>query len=173
VFCTHTVSAHKLVKGKTPPQAWQGDAVMSCSRILLLSLACVSLVGGILEAFPSSTLRDHVVEEQPAQQQDKQKVSVWMKAKTEFSRNILAGLTEGDFAKISKNAESLNFSSYLEVLYKADVPGYKQQINLFISANESLIRLAEEKNLLGATLAFNQLTVSCVQCHQLVRDGKK
>jgi cytochrome c556 len=110
---------------------------------------------------------------QPAKQTDKQKASVWMKAKTEYSRNILSGLTEGDFAKISKNAESLNFASNLEVLYRTDVPGYKQQISLFVAANENLIRQAEDKNLLGAALAFNQLTVSCVQCHQLVRDTKK
>ncbi len=113
------------------------------------------------------------VAQPPAQKPDKQKAGVWMKAKTEYSRNVLAGLTEGDFAKISKNAKSLNFASYLEVLDRANVPGYKQQIMLFVAANENLIRQAEDKNLLGATLAFNQLTVSCVQCHQLVRDAKK
>jgi hypothetical protein len=102
-----------------------------------------------------------------------EKASVWMRTKSAHAENILAGLTEGDFSKVKDSAETLNVASYLEALYRTDVPGYKQQVDQFVAANETLIRMSKDKNLLGATMAYNQLTLSCVQCHQIVRDGKK
>jgi hypothetical protein len=101
------------------------------------------------------------------------KASLWMKNKLVFSQNILAGLTESDFDKIRKNAEAMNFLGYLEKWLRADMPAYKYQVSHFEFANHELIRQAKEKNLDGATLAYNQLTVSCVQCHKIVRDAKK
>jgi hypothetical protein len=130
---------------------------------LILLLASLLVVGGF--SYPSRGGEK--------KEGEKQKASVWMKAKTEYSRNILAGLTEADFDKIAENAKALNVTSFLEVLFRAKHPGYKQQVLLFASANQELIRQAKAKNLYGATLAFNQLTVSCVQCHQIVRDVKK
>ena len=96
-----------------------------------------------------------------------------MNAKAEFSANILAALTQGDFAKIRRNAQDLDMASHLELLFQADSPEYKQQTTLFIAANKELIRQANAKNIYGATLAFNQLTISCVQCHKMVRETKK
>jgi len=96
----------------------------------------------------------------------------WMKRKLEFSQNVLAGLTEGDFDKIRKNAEALNILGNLERWVQAKKPDYVRQVSLFEFANSELIRQARDKNIDGATLAYNQLTVSCVQCHKIVRDVK-
>jgi len=105
---------------------------------------------------------------------DKEKAaSVWMKAKTEYSSQILLGLTEGDYDKIKTNAKALNVVNFLEAWARAGRPGYQQQVVLFATANQELIRQAEAKNLYGAALAFNQLTISCVQCHRIVREKKK
>ena len=43
----------------------------------------------------------------------------------------------------------------------------------FEYANKALALAAREKNLDGATIAYIQLTVSCVQCHKLVRGNGK
>jgi len=102
-----------------------------------------------------------------------EKSSVWMKKKLEFSQNILAGLTESDFDKISRNAKNMNFLGHLEKWGRADNLDYKRQVSHFEFANAELIRQAKDKNLDGATLAYNLLTVSCVHCHQIVRDAKK
>jgi hypothetical protein len=107
----------------------------------------------------------------PARGQDK--ASIWMKQKRELTQNVLAGLTEGDFDKINANAAAMNFLGYLEKWARAGQPEYKQQTTYFAFANRELIRHAKEKNIDGATLAFNQLTTSCVQCHKIVRDPKK
>lgn len=102
----------------------------------------------------------------------KKQASIWMKSKTKLSQEILVGLTEGDFEKVEKNAKTLDAVHFFEVLFpKSDE--YRQQTALFSSANKELIRQATAKDIYGATLAYNQLTASCVQCHVVVRKAKK
>ena len=103
----------------------------------------------------------------------KKEASVWMKSKTKLSQEILVGLTEGDFEKIQRNAQALNFVHFFEIIFREKNDEYRQQMTLFSSANKELIRQAETKNIYGATLAYNQLTVSCVQCHVIVRKANK
>jgi cytochrome c556 len=96
--------------------------------------------------------------------------SFWMKKKMEYSEKILAGLAKADFEAIEKNARSMNSLSQIESWVRAGTPAYKAQLATFRSANKSLIRMAQEEDVDGATLAFMQLTQSCVQCHKLIRD---
>lgn len=103
----------------------------------------------------------------------KKKASIWMKSKTKLSQEILLGLTEGDFDKVEKNARSLDFVHFFEFIFRMNNEEYRQQTSLFSSANKELIRQAGAKNIYGATLAYNQLTASCVQCHVVVRSAKK
>jgi hypothetical protein len=105
--------------------------------------------------------------------QDKGKeepASIWMKQKLSASQNILAGLTKGDFEAIDKNAQSMLVVEYLEKWLRADTPGYSAKLKDFEYANKSLRLAAREKNLDGATIAYIQLTLSCVHCHKVLRD---
>jgi hypothetical protein len=104
---------------------------------------------------------------------DKQKASIWMEKKLEHTQKILAGLTKADFEMIQSSAGEMQVLNYLEGWVRADRPEYKRQLGYFSDANKELIRQAGKKNLGGATLAYTQLTLSCVQCHALVRDAKK
>ncbi len=112
----------------------------------------------------------------PAQQDQAEnkaaEAKAWMQKKLEFSQRILAGLALADFEKIRKNAENMNFIDYFEKWSHAERRDYRQQLEMFEHANQELILQATRKNLEGATLAFNQLTVSCVQCHKIIRDNK-
>lgn len=104
------------------------------------------------------------------------KASAWMKQKLELSQNILTGLTHGDFEQVEINAQRMNVVNYLEKGIASDKPQYEEyrrQLNYFTLANREILRQAKAKNIEGATLAYNQLTISCVQCHQVVRDAKK
>ena len=60
-----------------------------------------------------------------------------------------------------------------ECWFCADTPQYKGQLNAFWFANDALIQAADEKNLDAATLAYTQLTISCVNCHKQVRAAEK
>jgi hypothetical protein len=99
--------------------------------------------------------------------------SVWMKQKLVASQNILAGLTKEDYEAIEKNAQSMLVVGYLEKWVRADTPTYRNLLKDFEYANKSLTLAAREKNLDGATIAYVQLTFSCVHCHKIVRVGGK
>lgn len=102
----------------------------------------------------------------------KKKVDTWMKTKLDLSRNILSGLTEEDFKKISDHAEGLFIATFFESLL-LDREDYRQQVKAFEIATQELIRESKAKNLSGATLAYNHVVASCVRCHVIVRDAKK
>jgi hypothetical protein len=101
------------------------------------------------------------------------KSSLWMKQKLQFSRDILQGLTEADHEAIGRNAQAMNIMEFFEKWSRADDPDYRTQLRLFEFSNRALIRAAREKNLDAATLAYTQLTVSCVNCHKVVRDVER
>jgi hypothetical protein len=99
-----------------------------------------------------------------------------MQMKLQLSQEILAGLTRGDFVAVESQAQKMNVVNFLEKLVTADKPHYKEytrQLNAFETANRDLLRQAAAKNTEGATLAYVQLTISCVQCHKVVRDARK
>ena len=112
------------------------------------------------------------VQEPPAQL-DEQKVNEWMKMKLTRSQDILAGSTRGELDKVAKSAESIGFIRYFEKWAKSDKPEYKRQLEFFDIANKELVKQAKAKNLDGAALAYTQMTLVCVQCHKVVRDGGK
>jgi hypothetical protein len=99
--------------------------------------------------------------------------SLWMKQKLVASQNLLAGLTMADYPAIEKNAQSMIAVGYLEKWIRADTPEYQTMLRDFLYANKSLTLAAREKNLDGATVAYLQLTLSCVNCHKVVRGPRK
>ena len=101
------------------------------------------------------------------------KASLWMKHKLGASQKILEGMSTGDFDLISKHARAMKDTGYLESWVRTDVPGYKAQMHVFDYTTGAIIDAAEDKNLDGVTLAFNQLTISCVQCHKIIRERGK
>ena len=108
-----------------------------------------------------------------ANQDAQDKASIWMRGKLACSKNILEGLTKENFPLMRENAETMLVLDYLESWFRSDVEGYKDQMRAFRLANEDLVNAAREKNLDGATLAYTQLTISCVRCHKIVRSVKK
>jgi cytochrome c556 len=100
-------------------------------------------------------------------------VSYWMKKKLEFSQNVLAALTKSDFDDISENAQKMRDLNRFESFVRRRTPAYRTQLRFFQHANAELVRASEAKNIEAATLAFNQLTNSCVNCHKQLRDANE
>jgi cytochrome c556 len=125
---------------------------------LRLSVAVVAIVAVAMAACLAA---DPEAERQP---------SYWMKKKLEYSEKILAGLADGDYEAIAKTARAMNSLTQMEKWTRGSQPEYRAQLQIFQSANQQLIRTAERENLDGAALAYVQLTLSCVNCHKIVRD---
>ncbi len=105
-----------------------------------------------------------------AEPEQEPKGSFWMEKKMEYSQKILQGLATGDYDAIAKPARSMNALTQMEKWVRSGVPEYRTQLQIFQSANQQLVKMAEDKNLDGAALAYVQLTLSCVNCHKVVRD---
>jgi cytochrome c556 len=102
--------------------------------------------------------------------QDEKDASVWMKKKLEYSKNILEGITTEDFDAVRQSATAMRRMSELEgFARRRDTKAYRTQLSVFEFSNDELIRFAQEKNIDGASLAFAQLTLSCVNCHKQLR----
>jgi hypothetical protein len=106
-------------------------------------------------------------------QEDQTQPSFWMQKKLEYSERILAGLVSRDFDRMAKTAHSMGALSHIEKWVHGNTKEYRAQLQVFQNANDQLERMAENENLDGAALAYVQLTLSCVNCHKVVRDGQR
>ncbi len=108
-----------------------------------------------------------------AEPESEKKPSFWMQKKLEYSEAILAGLANGDYDSIGKTARSMSALNQMEKWVRSSLPEYRAQLQMFQNANQQLIHMADDENLDGAALAYVQLTLSCVNCHKIVRGHKR
>jgi hypothetical protein len=97
-------------------------------------------------------------------------VSKLMAEKLKNSQKLLEGIAVGDFTKVTSSAEELIQLSRNEEWLMLKTPRYEVHSNEFRRACETLIQKAKDKNIDGTTLAFFDMTMSCVRCHQYVRE---
>lgn len=94
-----------------------------------------------------------------------------MAAKLKESQTLLEGLTLNDLPKAQKAAEELLRISKVAQFRKAlKTAPYELHANNFQRAAETVIEKAKAKNLDGATLAYVDMTITCVRCHQHTRE---
>lgn len=103
---------------------------------------------------------------------DQQPFSFWMTAKLKESQAIFAALTETDFQRIVESTNTLKTLSKLEGFVRKRNPEYRTQLRTFEFAVEEIQKQAEQENIEGVVLGFNQLTLSCVNCHKHLRDAE-
>jgi len=102
--------------------------------------------------------------------QGKGKVSKIMQEKLKNSQKILEAIALADYDKIGRSAAELIQLTKMEEWYVIKTPRYETHSNEFVRATELVIQKAKAKNLDGVTLAYFELTMSCVRCHQYVRE---
>jgi hypothetical protein len=108
---------------------------------------------------------------QPAVAEEKQSTDVAMLKKLEHSRDVLNGLVMEDFDKVLKSAKALNKLAKRKWT-ENESSGYRTQNQVFWFTTGTLILAAEQENIDSATLAYTQMTFSCVNCHKLLRNSR-
>jgi cytochrome c556 len=73
---------------------------------------------------------------------------------------------------IERAAQELSLASLDSNWQVLQTEDYVRQSAEFRRACDSLKKAAQEKNLDGATLAWVDVTLKCVQCHKYVRDAE-
>jgi hypothetical protein len=99
-----------------------------------------------------------------------EKVSKFMRAKLVHSQKILEALALEDFAQLAKHSQDLKLLSQESNWNVLQTEQYLRHSDDFRRRADALTDAAKKKNLDGASLAFVELTLNCVQCHKHVRD---
>ncbi|MBX7168395.1 MAG: hypothetical protein K1X74_18815 [Pirellulales bacterium] len=105
----------------------------------------------------------------PARSEPNQQVNEFMRKKLAQSQQVLEGLAVEDFSLIASGAKEMGVISQAASWQVLQTPEYVQHSLEFRRVAEELADAAAKKNLDGATLAYVQLTLECVQCHKYVR----
>jgi cytochrome c556 len=96
-----------------------------------------------------------------------------MAEKLKNSQLVLEGLAMNDFEKITNGAQELMRISKAAEWTAYKTPQYEVHTNSFRRAVETMIQKAKAKNIDGATLAYVDMTFSCVKCHQHTREERE
>jgi len=110
----------------------------------------------------------------PAQEKEKPapKKLLVMERKLLFAQKVLEGLALEDFNKIGTSAEGL-IECVKEATWRInDTDRYTLYSNDFLRRAEDLKKAAKDKNINAAALAYVDMTLTCVKCHQYLRDTR-
>ena len=89
-----------------------------------------------------------------------------MLRKLDYSRDVVEGLATEDYELIAKAAQNLLVLSH-EADWNVITTGeYLKMSSEFRETTTRLRERAREKNLDGATLAYFEMTLSCLRCHK-------
>src|SRR6266511_2462380 len=93
----------------------------------------------------------------------------FMRDKLELSQRVLEGLATEDYDLIIAKGTRLSAMTKDADWRLFENPDYDQQSLTFRRQVDALVKSAKDKNLDAATLAYVRMTMSCVDCHKLVR----
>ena len=96
-------------------------------------------------------------------------VKEFMRAKLTHSQKVLEGLTTEDFEAVAKHSQEMSLLSQAASWQVLQTPEYMQRSTEFRRSTDALTDAAKNKNLDGATLAYVDVTMKCVECHKYVR----
>jgi len=100
---------------------------------------------------------------------DEKKLTV-MQRKLKFSQMVLEGLATNNFDKIGKGGDGL-IECVQHATWKInETEKYVLYSNDFLRRAEGLKKAAKEKNVDAAALAYVDTTLTCVKCHQYLRE---
>jgi len=106
-----------------------------------------------------------------AQAEKESGVKEAMRQKVSYSQQVLVGITLEDYGLIANNAEKLVELSNKTNWYSRQVPEYELFLNEFRRTAQELKKAGQQKNLDAASLAYVQMTLSCVSCHKFIRQS--
>ena len=95
-----------------------------------------------------------------------------MQRKLLHAQKVLDGLTTGDFDKVRAGADDLRVAAGEASWRVLKTPKYELYSNDFLRNLEALQKAAKNKSVDAAALAYVDLTLTCVKCHQYVREEK-
>ncbi len=145
-------------------------------RKSLLLVAVIVCLGALWAAYtPASGAGE---EKEPAKKEEVKKKpgankiahKMFMRKKLESAQHVLEGLALEDFDLILKGAKELKTTSAAAEFMVIHDPLYTEHADDFRRVIEKMEKAGKEKRIDGATLAYMDMTMTCVECHKYVRN---
>lgn len=92
-----------------------------------------------------------------------------MRAKLDYARGALEGLTMAKFDLVATNALLLRAHDYTNAFQFLGNPDYTARYTNFVRSVDRLLDAAKAENLERATLAYGEMTRACIECHKTFR----
>jgi hypothetical protein len=135
-------------------------------RSRIFSVGCAITTAVIFATLPVTPSR---ADEKTKPKADDKKPTV-MQRKLAHSQKVLEGLAKNDFGKIGTSAEGLIECVKDETWKINQTDKYLVYTNDFLRRAEGLKKAAKDKNLDAAALAYVDMTLTCIKCHQYLRE---
>ena len=91
-----------------------------------------------------------------------------MEQKLKYAQNILSAIAREDYAGLEQNADQLRKLAEKQWIDR-ETPEYRAQLKDFWVVLEGVRSSADQKDIDQATIAYMQMTLSCVKCHKHLR----
>ena len=101
---------------------------------------------------------------------EKSELAVFMRKKLDATNKVMEGLCLNDMKLVGKGAKSLMKISDSDRWRRSNDMMYLHHSREFDRAVDTLADKAEHENADGAALAWMEVTMSCIRCHDWVRD---
>lgn len=132
-----------------------------------IRMICLMVLGIVLAPSPRLVT---LAAEKDAPKAVPSKQSQLMKEKLRQAQLLLDGMATNDFDKILKSSRELMLISKTAEFTAVKTREYELHTNEFRRALQNITKRAEAKNLDGVTLAYVDMTMSCVRCHEHTRE---
>ncbi|HZQ46957.1 MAG TPA: hypothetical protein VFC07_08100 [Verrucomicrobiae bacterium] len=96
-----------------------------------------------------------------------------MRLKLRYAQSVLEGIATENFVLIQVNADKLYALSQSADWNIRQTPEYQRFTGDFSRQALALEKAAGQKNVDAATLAYFQMTASCVECHKYLRGARQ
>jgi len=134
-------------------------------------LICAGVVAGVTGTDKPQSLETPAATTQPVKAKAKASpLSGFMRLKLQASNHILEGLVIDDMKKVNTGASMLLEMSVEEHWRASNDMLYLQHSRTFRDSVKKLQEKAKKNSLDGAALAWMDVTLNCIQCHEWVRN---
>ena len=139
-------------------------------RVLLFALTAALLLPAVLSQVAGQEKTATDSEAADSEATEEEKFDFWMNVKLLESQKLFAALSRADFEALRKSSETLETLNAIEGFVRRRTPGYSTQLQAFEFAVNEIKKQAKLESIEGAALGFQQLTLSCVNCHKDIRE---
>lgn len=97
----------------------------------------------------------------------------YMRQKLAYSQGVLEGLTLENFEQVTKNGIRIRNMKLTNLMYSVKNPLYMNHVTNYHRAIDRLLDASTDKDLAGATKAYQGVIQSCIECHRDYRTDQR